>query len=116
MRSPVQSERLARPFFNGLVLLICGAVATAAYADVPLAAMHISTGRMDLTQSTTWVASNLNIDDGALIVTNGHPLTILVLGDLKINGSATILSFDPAAQATSSGVPAKASRALRSEL
>lgn len=53
-------------------------------------------GTITLTKPLVISAGRLDIADGTLIVTHGHPVTITVAGDLTIRGTATITGFEPA--------------------
>ena len=44
---------------------------------------------------TIWEFGNLRIRDGTTIITNGYPLSIHVQGNLVVEGTATITSFEP---------------------
>ena len=70
-----------------------------AYPGLPCAPAsgRLGPGLISLTQPTTFRYPSLEIADGTIIETNGLPLTITVDRDLKVLGSATLRSFNPAA-------------------
>lgn len=81
------------------------------FGQANLPPMHLGTGRLDLHASTTWVTSSLTIDDGALIVTNGNTLSIIIIGgDLKVTGTAKIIAFDDSKRALTNPIPLTAAR------
>jgi hypothetical protein len=65
---------------------------------------------VQLNGPTSWTVAKLTLADGATIVTNGHPLTIVVTGDLVVDGTATITSFPAADRGLNRQVPHKAGR------
>lgn len=67
-------------------------------------------GVVSLTGPTVWDLSSLSLAAGARIVTHGHPLKILVAGDLTIEDEAIVQAWEtaPAPPRAPARVPAKA--------
>lgn len=91
-------------------LVVVATLGSAATTLAQLPEKKIGAETIQLNGATTWTLSKLTMADGAVIVTNGHPLTVVVTGDLVIEGTATIQSFGKAERAVNQQVPHKAGR------
>jgi hypothetical protein len=66
-----------------------------------------------LTNDECWVVQDLEIDNGVLIQTNGHKLSIVAFGNFTIKGQAVIQSFDVTQLASMLVKPPKPSKTHR---
>src|SRR5438309_1900465 len=56
-------------------------------------AVRVISGHEELTGPTVWVYQSISFEKDSSVRTNGHPLSITILGDLTVRGEATIYSF-----------------------